>query len=364
MTWFPEGAWAGEEADAEGGAGDPFLLYAMARAYAAASWGIGQAGASASTDLWWRVRPVDDPGLATWIAQWDAALAAQDAQQARLTSAYIRAGARAQGVPEPSQMTYSLAEAELRKATEWLDSDYAGLSPDLEREVAEALDRMDRNAASLEDALRLGRLPWLHSPVIETRAGLADGLGIDDALARSLASVLTDADTSLRTAEVLTVDAVDWPTFATTGKAMLYKRVPQSGACGWCRVVATRLYSLDSFKKGRAWHAHCRCSWATITREEAKTYASTLKRDGNYYEAAKALGLWDGPTDGISVSSSSSSSAPRESRAAGQRTAGRLASVEQQIRVYERQPAPTQWMRDQLVRLRAEQQDLRRELGA
>lgn len=44
---------------------------------------------------------------------------------------------------------------------------------------------------------------------------------------------------------------------------VLYVRVPDVRACGWCRVVADRLYTEEGVKG--SWHAFCRCTWRLAT---------------------------------------------------------------------------------------------------
>jgi hypothetical protein len=235
--------------------------------------------------------------MGVWVSQWDAFLAAQEAQQARLSESFARSSMRAGGYGEPPPVSrVSVAEEELLKAQDWLASPQARLAPDLDREVRDALRRMDSQLMELQDALRLDRLPWLHSPVVEARTGLSQGKPVDAVINNAAKSVAAKAEAAMRTAEADSVAGVQWPTFKN-GTPMLYKRVPQAGACGWCRVVATRLYGLRSFKEGRAWHESCNCSWAPVTSAEARAYSRRLdKTDGNYYEAAKAVGLWSGRT--------------------------------------------------------------------
>lgn len=58
------------------------------------------------------------------------------------------------------------------------------------------------------------------------------------------------------------------------GKGTKFKRIPQAGACGWCLVVADRLYSAaarDNHPTGQ-WHVHCHCTWREVTSKEAKAF--------------------------------------------------------------------------------------------
>lgn len=65
-----------------------------------------------------------------------------------------------------------------------------------------------------------------------------------------------------------------------------YQRVTQAGACGWCRVVASRLYSYGATLRGEGWHSSCRCTWRQVTPEEAATFQSPLA-GGNWSEVIK-----------------------------------------------------------------------------
>jgi len=117
-------------------------------------------------------------------------------------------------------------------------------------------------------------------------------------------------DTVLRTVELQTVDdLVASPAFAasttfvgtrpeeqfrplTTGEARIladrlngkkitkqYQRVTQAGACGWCQVVASRLYSYGATLRGEGWHDRCRCTWREVTPDEASTWTNPLSGD-------------------------------------------------------------------------------------
>ena len=257
---------------------DPGLLYLAALAYQSASWRIGQSARRATIDMWRRLRPVDDAGLSRWWWQWDRILA------------YGVPMRRVVPVPEPDL----LAEVErgLARAREF------GLGDELDRQIEEALRRIGSGQATREDLSRADRLPWMHSPVLDVRTGLSNGLDPDRALSDVEPRLGVLVDTTLRAAEGDLIGSVDWPRFKN-GNAMLYKRVPQGGSCGWCRVVATRLYDLESYRRGSSWHAHCRCTMVLLTEAEARLYLDTQRRNGNYYEAAAAIGLWDGPVDDV-----------------------------------------------------------------
>jgi hypothetical protein len=49
-------------------------------------------------------------------------------------------------------------------------------------------------------------------------------------------------------------------------KMLLWVRVPDARACGWCKVVADRLYTEEGVKG--QWHAYCRCTWRLATPDD------------------------------------------------------------------------------------------------
>lgn len=137
----------------------------------------------------------------------------------------------------------------------------------------------------------------LTSPVLRGQSLLAKGMDVADAVdtVSTYVSRLTTTATraaehagrSQRTTQVQDAvakavagtpsgQAADWDGYyAAMGvsapkgqkKSLLWKRVPDSRACGWCRVVADQLYSEDGVK-GK-WHAFCRCTWRLATPEDA-----------------------------------------------------------------------------------------------
>ena len=58
-----------------------------------------------------------------------------------------------------------------------------------------------------------------------------------------------------------------------------YMRVTQAGACGFCQVVASRLYSYGATLRGEGWHDRCRCTWREVTPDEASTWTNPLTGD-------------------------------------------------------------------------------------
>lgn len=285
----------------------PALLLAIAGSYHSAQFMLATRTTRLSRDLWAQMRPVDDTGLAQWVTQWDSLLASAAQQQSRLTESYMRMSLRAFGVDQQPLVEVDPPDpGRAANVERWLESDYADLDEGLHDEAEALLARLRGNQATLGDLARADRLPWLHSPVIRGRTGLSQGLDPDLALGAVEPSLDVSVDAALRTQESDVLGNIGWPRFAN-GKAMMAKRVPSAGACGWCRVVATRLYSLDSMKRDKAWHHACRCDMVLVTEREAKAYTSVLASttgeggsyaaEGNYYKAARAIGLWDGPVE-------------------------------------------------------------------
>jgi hypothetical protein len=308
---FPEGAWDGgwPDSDAEevvARDANASVLFAVASAYHVAQHGLVMRTERLTRSMWAEMRPVNDASLSQWMGTWDRVMGTASAQQTRLTESYVRTMLRQFGVSaSPVGPVESTAEA-VQNTTRWLDSPIAELDAGLHDEAAAMLARLRGNQATLSDLARADRLPWLHSPVIKVRSGLAAGRNVDAVFDEITANLDISVDAALRSAEANVIGTTRWPRFKN-GKAVVAKRVPQAGACGWCRVVATRLYSLDSYKRDAAWHTGCRCGWTLATEAEVTLYAEVLRRsqgeggafqqEGNYYKAAKAIGVWDGPTE-------------------------------------------------------------------
>lgn len=293
------GAWdaAAAPVELEAPGESAWLLWRMSMAYHAARFALVQQTRRGSVDLWLRERPVDDAGMRRWTGRWDSFLDVQERQMQRIAGAYARASMRAGGYPEPQPQPVSLPSQQEQRVRDWLASPPQGLDPDVGRQVEDALARLKRLEGDIADLARLDRAPWLHSPVVEVRTSLSQGAPLQRAVQDAAASVAGKAESGVRQVERDTVGGLDWPRFKN-GQAMLYKRVPQSGACGWCRVVATRLYSLASFKQGAQWHTSCHCTWSPVPASEAAKYAEVFKGSGgNYYKAAAAVGLWSGSTE-------------------------------------------------------------------
>lgn len=123
---------------------------------------------------------------------------------------------------------------------------------------------------------------------------LAQGLDYADALETTSGYVRRLTTTTARTAEqsarAQRADAVaqalpeDYDSRRRRGRKQLtYKRVPDARACGWCRVVADRLYSEEG--ASGSWHAFCRCTWRLAVGGDAATL-------GQY-----SRGRWEGVID-------------------------------------------------------------------
>ena len=134
----------------------------------------------------------------------------------------------------------------------------------------------------------------LEAPPKRMNRLLADGLDYADALDTTSGYVRRLTTTTARTAEQAAraqrADAVanalpaDYDSRRSRGRKVLnYRRVPDARACGWCRVVADRLYSEEGVS-GR-WHAFCRCTWRLAVGGDAATL-------GQY-----SRGRWEGVID-------------------------------------------------------------------
>jgi hypothetical protein len=373
--------------------GAPWVLLGVAVAYHQASYAIAMSIRQRVAELLRKNKPVNDAQLVEWMREFDGMQARASRQQQALTRSWARASLAQFGVRDTPRHAEVVVKPErVEPLVRWLSqpSGIPSLDPDLTREAEALLARLDAKTATLEDLARADRIPSLHSPIITTRIGLAEGLDLDTAVEQSVIRAGSIIDANLRTDEAAVIDNIRWPKFKD-GTAMLAKRVPNAGACGWCKIVATRLYSLAAYKRGGQWHDHCRCTFALVTEAEATAYR---KANGGY-AGAKAIGLWDGPTSGVdyqafirdnpatgggsgiirpttaATTKKASAPVPRASAInplkVGAVTPQRLATVERQLQTYQRQLADgtaTDWTREQIVKLLAERDDLRRALGA
>lgn len=298
-------------------------LLALASAYQTAQFRLSRNAEVASVRLWRQQRPLTDADLASWMQSWDALLAGQAQQQAALTAAYNRTSMSVFGTSLPSTPVEPFPTG----VEDWLVSEQGKAAPASLKEAAQrAANAIESGVGTPVDAATVDRVQWLHSPVVKQRWRLSEGIDFDTALTEGDGFVESSVYNAGRAVERSAMGTAQWPSFKN-GTAMVYKRVPQAGACGWCRLVATRLYSLASFKAGSAWHAACRCSWAPVTLTEATAYSDALSKDGDYFDAASQIGLWTGeaPKDYTVIqreraTTSGGTSGPRTTGATGTRT--------------------------------------------
>jgi hypothetical protein len=117
--------------------------------------------------------------------------------------------------------------------------------------------------------------PWLRAPVLRERKLIAEGL--DPVAARSQAARYAG---DLMVAEVRATERVaaadSYRKHWDSGEPLKYKRILEVGACGWCKIIADRLYSADD--EGD-WHTHCHCIWRTVTPAEAGAHSPKYSKD-------------------------------------------------------------------------------------
>lgn len=269
------------------------VLLTMTLAYHTAQYRGSVAAEQASRDLLLRLRPVNDADMGRWIDAFNRLLAAQQQQQALLTQAYIKQTLALYRVQEVALRVIDSTRAAEDLLTFTHTPEFKHTPESLRAEVFASLRRLNANKeATLRDHLLADRARNLASPVIKVRTELSQGATLPEAVdtvAKHVEGLAYDAG---RAAERLGMEGIGWPSFKN-GHAMLYKRVTTPGACGWCQIVATRLYAAASAKASAQWHRGCRCSWQLVDFQTAKTYADTHAQDG-YYAAARAAGLWEG----------------------------------------------------------------------
>ena len=279
--------------------GNAAILFAASAAAAQAAYAANMATTRNAVSAWLNSRPVNDDEMREWMNDFDRIQGNAARQHEMLTRSWANMSLRSFGAtaqplpwvdPEPS-----LIEP-LRR---WVDGPIPDIAPELAADALAILDRVDAGTASVADLAKADRIPSLHSPVLDVRTRLSVGEGLFTAHRGASGHIARIVDASLRSTENATIRSIRWPTFKD-GTAMMAIRVPQAGACGWCRVVSTRLYSLASLRRGAMWHTACRCAMRMATEAEAKAYNDAFKRsEGNYYEAAAAVGNWTGPTRGV-----------------------------------------------------------------
>jgi hypothetical protein len=136
---------------------------------------------------------------------------------------------------------------------------------------------------------------WKQSPMVASRIGISKGMDPVEAMTAGATRVTRHTGTIVREAEQraiedffeelsdidveVTYTEVDAPTTAKPKKVRSkYRRIVQSGSCGWCRVAADRLYG-ERAKRDHplgAWHEYCRCTWRKVTASEAAAWEQRL----------------------------------------------------------------------------------------
>lgn len=296
MVEYPGGWVTGLEqgtgapvAEVDTGVSTSMVLLGMAGAYHVGQTRLSAASERAARDLWLRMRPITDADLSRWMDEYDTILAGAARQQAGLTRTYVRTSTAQLGATVEPVIAVPASDAE--RVSRWLRSPQGEVASSRLRSSVEAL--VDKGEWTVEERALFDRLKFLHSPVVKQRWRQSEGFAPTDALQVTASDVQAEVYAAQRAVEAEVMGSIDWPTFKN-GVAMLYKRVPQAGACGWCRTVATRLYSLASYRAGARWHVGCRCTWQAVTFKEAKAYASVLQQQNDYYAAASSIGLYEG----------------------------------------------------------------------
>lgn len=269
-------------------------LLALAAAYQLAEFRLTSATQRAARTLWLQLRPITDADLGEWMLAWNSMLAGAAKQQSLLTQTYVTNSLRQFGVNIDTTVRVDVS----RDTTDidgWLDGPYGRSAPQsLRQDVVNLKRAVAERRIGIEEAALRDRLAYLHSPVIKQRWKVSEGRTFDEALDEVLPSIDDTTYAAQRAVEEIVQGAQRWPTFQN-GLAMMYRRVPQARACGWCKIVATRLYTVESFKRGAQWHNFCHCTWQAVTLDQAQSYVNGLRDSrGNYYEAARRIGLWEG----------------------------------------------------------------------
>lgn len=218
------------------------LLDQLAREYAT-QWELLLDGADyAMTGLWYEAGGITEAAAAAWVDT---------------------AGPVIEGV--------QTAAAEL--AAGWLDTQAAFLG---------AAELPPAAATVLEAPTAV-----LSSPPVRMRSLVAEGMQYADALGNTAGYVRRLASTTARAAEqagraqraAAVADALPDDYYQGAGGklkrrrrkgpgGLRYTRVPDARACGWCRVVADRLYT-EAGVAGQ-WHGFCRCTWRLAVAADAQ----------------------------------------------------------------------------------------------
>lgn len=102
---------------------------------------------------------------------------------------------------------------------------------------------------------------WLHSPALRWRAKLAQGFAPEQAAEVASGYARQLAEVQVRNAERKAADT-SFVKHGGDANGVRFLRVPQSGACGFCRVTASKSFSRRAWlNDSGGWHGNCRCGW-------------------------------------------------------------------------------------------------------
>lgn len=230
------------------------LLDRLADAYQQGFSRIQIAAEAAAIDAWYSLDSFDSDdeeewNAALWLIVSGAALAA-----AALVTGYIQRQFEADGisvvVPDPN--------------LEWLEGDFdvwkASTGAAARIGISQGLDPRQAMEAG---ATRVSKLMSAAIRESEQRA-------LDDFI-----ESLGDFDVEVTYTEV---DAPGEPRRRPGKVQAKWRRITQQGACGWCEVVADRIYSQkakDAHPLG-PFHNYCRCTWRKLTDREVKAFEPRL----------------------------------------------------------------------------------------
>ena len=255
-----------------------------------------EAGVAATFDT---LNPLNDYEMVEWTRTYDRMLEQHQRNMLRITDDYARATSRLFGVDsEDVGFDYEFDDSD----DVWdelfdfsLGDDFGKLAPDVQRAIDGIEERFGQDAATWADEAYASRTPRLAHPVIEKRTALSQGASVAEANERARNAARAEAYREGRRMEELAMRNRRWPRYQN-GQAMLYRRQPEAGACGWCQIVSTRLYSMETFQRGASWHNNCRCDFRAVTEAEAVSYGNVLSKGGRsrYWNAAQALDMWSG----------------------------------------------------------------------
>lgn len=276
---------------------DAALLAILAGTYSATHSATQQTAMDTGERLWRSTGSINDYDMTRWTDIYDRAMESHQQTQFALADTYGRNSLRSFGVSaEPIiEITDDLDDL-FDDLDEFVNSEWFGqVHPRVRNSARDALAKWDTKV-SRDMAALAERAKQLHTPIVTVRVETAAGATLDSAVDAAASKVRTAMFQAGRAAERRAMQNRAWPKYQN-GTAMLYKRVPEAGACGWCQTVATRLYSMETFRKGSKWHDFCRCEFRLITESEAVAYGKALSRTGgtpDYWSAARRIGLWSG----------------------------------------------------------------------